>query len=359
MAIIGVIWHHATNAGKALALGDSEESFAAFVTNTVAVSGWRGVHLFFILSGFVLTQSYMRLRAHGLGSSHYYRRRMARLLPLYYLALLLLACYRVGGIHTEEYMRSILFYGLFGYVLFDPSHYAYLAIPGTSLGYEVIFSIAVPLIMKIKARIGGLALFAIYMVIGYVASGGGCYTWVQGIDPSFTWSCTSIYSCSYFFWGILLHDVYMSQQEKLERLPLPAVLCLFVIGLAVALCFAGTSPHSVEQFFRSVPNGSFYKSQLFVGGLSLATLSALASRGMVRQVLANRPIQLVGMMCYSLFIWHMTFVISFQIGRSGSAIGVNIVGISVMMILCFLSYRYIEFPTRPLQDLLPVRGSAT
>lgn len=364
MAIIGVIWHHATNAGRNALIASEGDSIYIYVINSIISSGWRGVHLFFVLSGFVLTASYSRLIHSGLDCKYYYKRRAARLLPIYYIALLILICYRLGGTDIGKYFSNLLFWGSFAYVFIDPSPYADLGIPGTSLGYEIVFSLAVPLVMRIYKKIGAVWLLIAYSMIAYAATSGSVYVWVRGINPSLTWTCTTIFHCMYFFWGILVYDLYVKYTKKTDDLPSFITIPAMISGLTVALFCTSTPLGPANVFFKTIENGYFFSSTLFIAGMSLSVFAALFSRGAMRWILTNRFLQLVGMMCYSLFIWHVSFLVAFQTGTPHSNVATNSVGILMMLIFCFLSYRYIEFPYRRLRELLPVRhrdrrGAAT
>ena len=85
LAILVVVMH---NAGFILSDYPSYGSTSEAVVTTVLSSGWVGVQLFFVLSGFLITGILLDTR----GSPNYFRsfyvRRALRIFPLYYAYLL-------------------------------------------------------------------------------------------------------------------------------------------------------------------------------------------------------------------------------------------------------------------------------
>jgi len=67
-----------------------------------------------------------------------------------------------------------------------------------------------------------------------------------------------------------------------------------------------------------------------VGSFLSATAVLLSKNRITRFVFANPIIQLLGMMCYSLYVWH--FMVLSRFGQ-----------IEACIILLLLTYRYVEF----------------
>jgi peptidoglycan/LPS O-acetylase OafA/YrhL len=69
-----------------------------------------------------------------------------------------------------------------------------------------------------------------------------------------------------------------------------------------------------------------------------------SSDGFLRFLFANRPIQIFGMMCYSLYVWHGVLIVPAGIAAPG---GYNVQNLGIyfawLLLLSALSYRYIEF----------------
>jgi peptidoglycan/LPS O-acetylase OafA/YrhL len=140
--------------------------------NMVFQIGWIGVDLFFVLSGFLIT----RILLHTKGAPNYFRRfyirRFLRIIPLYYLFLVMIALIMMyyRDINTKELIflrKNIIWMWLYVQniiISVESQSYSYNINHLWSLAVEEQFYIVWPLIVFILSR-RRLLLFALLMVI--------------------------------------------------------------------------------------------------------------------------------------------------------------------------------------------------
>src|SRR6185369_5357956 len=92
-------------------------------------------------------------------------------------------------------------------------------------------------------------------------------------------------------------------------------------------------------------------NNIFQLGFGLLTLSLLyMGQHFLRSLFTNKFIQLCGMMCYSLYLWHGNmrwfFIVDYSYLRIASYL-------FFLFFLSFLTYRYIEFGNKKLNEILP------
>lgn len=186
LAILLVLVHHLTPGG------DPNQGVRALVFKLAQI-GWSGVDLFFVLSGFLITGILLRGKAAGRPMSSFLMRRVLRIVPAYYLALLLVlvvvplltGAYPVPDVRLQApwwlYVSNMFpanFEALGG--LFGMSHF-------WSLAVEMQFYLLWPLLVYrlspqalVRAALGGLAL-ALVARAAAVALGAGwkvTYAWM-------------------------------------------------------------------------------------------------------------------------------------------------------------------------------------
>jgi peptidoglycan/LPS O-acetylase OafA/YrhL len=323
----------------------------AAVTNT-----WLAVNLFFILSGFVLYLPYARserplaARADYLG---FYRHRLRRLAPLF-LVNVAIALLLTNHVFNARFLAevTVMFSGTF---VFFPDWY----IPGAnivlwSLGLELCFSVLfVPLVLVIR-RFGLARTLAVVFALALATRLVGALTLPPIWHFNFYLNIIKdsiLGRLDDFLVGMALASIYARRAPGGSRLR-----SLLTGGAGVALALAGMVlwdlrilgkiPLWVAAFINLPVSLGF--GLVVVGAIDLGA----ASGALIRAVLRAYPLQLIGMMSYSLYVWH-NLAIRGVLGEHREAPA--LAAFSILLLLAAgASYRFIEFGhVRNARDLLP------
>lgn len=299
--------------------------------------GWAGVDLFFVLSGYLITGVLLR----GVGKPNYFRnfyaRRALRILPLYYLILILVA---------------VIYSGSLGYVSVSFFYLSNMApIFGVAASYPVLWSLAVEehfyliwpwLIARLKPH--RIWLFAAMIcftepAIRWMALSHG---WVHSAPwEEYTW-----FNCDGLAAGALIALFAHSRWYSRERLYWIGLVCAVLAGMISAFCLAPGPVGSalVLSFF----------TLLFVGFVAVVVSGAVPP---LTKLMCSRWLRRCGELSYFLYIihwlvldewdWHVgkypIFVVN-SIGRFGSLCLRAFVVFAICFALAELSRRYFEGP---------------
>ena len=330
LAIIGVLFQHI---GSGWAADSLSAVWAPLFTN-----GWTGVNLFFILSGFVLFLPYAsgrRRMAAGADAWHFYWRRCLRLMPLYYAAavvLLVLAGPVFGGpkFGTVGFGELATDLATARFVL-RPHHFGVaINYPLWSVGVEILFSLAFPAVALLVARLGMGRVLAAALVAAFVARVIGRLWDPHPLGPNFI--ADNIFGrIDEFVLGMAVAQFYLA-----GKIPAWARHLGWPGAALVLLAWAGFYQCQYQRFpmVAMAPLNNL----LDLGFLALL-VAALVGRK--HRVLAFAPLQVAGMMCYSLYIWHAPVLQSVQ-----PLYGITAT-LAVLLALSAISYRYIEFARTP------------
>lgn len=281
--------------------------------------GYLGVDLFFALSGYVIASAYLEAfrRASRGTYAQFMIRRFARVWPLHAATLLLYvgapACRAPGDLAGNLLMVQA--WGLIDHITCnEPSWsiscewFAYLAFPGLAW-----------LLLRSERRRAALGLAALGL------GGLGLLSWLHGNSLNVTFS-----------------------------LGLARAAFGFTIGAALCRGFAAAKPHAAFDgcgiLIIAAVGGMAAAGapDLLIAGLfgPLVLCIALAA-GLLRAVLAARPVVWLGEISYSLYLWHH-FLID-RLKDLGAEIATPA---AVGLVLCLiigvaaLSRRWIEQPAR-------------
>jgi peptidoglycan/LPS O-acetylase OafA/YrhL len=297
----------------------------------VAINAIGAVHLFFVLSGYVLAASAER-GGRAVDLAQFYVRRVFRIQPPFVVALLatwlLSLAYVVpspGEGVSPEYVRHLQADAapreLLAALAF-PGNAGGLLPHGYTLAVELIFSFLLPLMLWVSRRLHWAALLP-FAAWG-IGSELGPYAW-----PRYTLD---------FALGIGLYR----ERERLGRLFAAMSPALALALLVAALCVFTYPTWAVRPFERwAVIPFALGGSGLVAGALHLPRFAAL---------LSSRPVAALGRVSYSSYLLHfavlctLTRLIDHTLGVAEAAAFMLLVA-ALALAVAAASYRWIERPS--------------
>lgn len=275
---------------------------------TVAVQvATQGVAIFFLISGFLLYRPFLVARRSGerLPLSGYLRRRVARIVPGYWVALtLVIATGLASGVNVHNWW---VFYA-FGQVYSLQTIGQGMGVAWT-LCVEVSFYLALPLLAAAAAGLGGgrARIRGDVVLLAGLAAGSLLYR-AHFSNPLLDMPKTSTLP-GYFSWfalGMALALLSVeTQRGRAERVVL-------LVTRRPGVCWAGAIAGSVLQYELMRAHGRM-APLLSHFNYALVALLVLApgvfgerAGGMPRAVLRNRALTWVGVVSYGLYLYHYT-----------------------------------------------------
>ncbi len=312
--------------------------FPDFITN-----GFLGVDIFFVISGFVVTQSLIKNIDGGkaLGLKMFYTHRMKRILPALYfntiisivLCLLLIPPNELGSIFKTAASSVVglsnvaLLYAGFDY--FSPDLSLNPFVHTWSLGVEEQFYAIFPIVVVFatsifydKSRLKYLLFVA--TVISFI------YWLYLGLDSSVV---VAFYNPFARFWELLCGVLLYLFKDKIRNIKVAFILEVIVIMMfTVTLFYQVTWVNPILLNIIAV----FFAAIIVVG----------AGDSVFCVLLKNRLLVYIGKISYSLYLWHFTVFVLFD-----WTIGLEhpfyiVVSLIIAVVVSIISYKYIETPFR-------------
>ena len=309
--------------------------------------GFVGVDIFFVISGYLISSILLRESAAGEFSFlRFYERRLRRIIPALLVVLIVtVAVFQVlalpdqaqqtaeSGIAALLSLSNFYFWQTSGY--FAPAAEFTPLLHTWSLAVEEQFYLLFPVVILILLRfrvpikwvfvVGTIAAF----VLGY---------WLSGAKPSVAYYLLPARAWELAIGAVLAVGVLPAVRGALMREFLPAL----GIGLILFSMF----------YIR--------KDMLFPGWIALmpclgtAMVIHAGGRSWVAQrILAARPVVFVGLLSYSLYLWHWPVLTALRV-RTASVhldLPVAVSAIAATFLLAWASWRYVERPFRNKRDM--------
>jgi peptidoglycan/LPS O-acetylase OafA/YrhL len=339
-------WHITPNVAPA-----NEQLYPLFWLRT-------GVHLFFVLSGFLLFMPYAHwlLRLRAMPSARlFYLRRTLRVGPAYWTALAILGA---AAPWTAPRLFDVLAHSTFAFNALPGSLFSINGVFWT-MAIEVQFYALLPLLAVgsfVVARRRGALTAAAVLLIGLVIVSALSGFLGNRLDPTEShliltaligkWSVS--FFLSVFATGAAASIVYVyvtkvarlsEKQAKLVRL---SAAVGFVLGTLLAVGMAAAAPYESRY--------SFGKNILYGLAYGLIVLGVVLGPAVLRTLFESSVLRFVGLISYSLYLWH---AVAFA-AVSGALAGVHdanerfLLGICLMFMVAipvaYISYMFAERP---------------
>jgi peptidoglycan/LPS O-acetylase OafA/YrhL len=269
--------------------------------------GWMAVDLFFVISGFVIGLSaFGRIARQGLGFRRaFVRSRLARIVPLHYLALLVyLVAVEPALWGKSDFWPDLATHLLFIHNLFLP-YFGSINGPSWSLGTEMQFYLLMLLAAPWLAQARPLRILLLFVAIAWAWRWGAHALVLPGPLDRAYWAQTQLPGMlDEFAIGLLLARFVRapSGQSFLQRLGSDARIRLAALALAGLCWWAVLALHLRFDFWEQPLMAVFFRTALAAcAGITLLLLCAWPVR---HSALLRIPLY-VGTISYGIYLWHV------------------------------------------------------
>ncbi len=383
---------------KTLALGIWHPSSGiGLLTSALAMTGYVGVTLFFVLSAILLFMPYVRALLFGKpwpGVGQFYLRRIFRIWPGYYVSLALLILVLAPEYLQPGHLKDL---GLFLTFFMDSAPETYQKVNGPfwTLAVEWQFYLLLPLM--------ALGLRWLIRRVGKDSLRRRWWTLVGCLIGLFAWGIFSRYWGGYFVehadqtflvprsvLNVFIFFLYGSNGKYMED---------FAIGMLISSCFVLSRQVPIQHRLRSLSEGirrhslwiwgagilvllfmtmwdgnqwfrhsipvfdplygpyAWVSESGFALGFGLCVLALLFGPTALRLPFEWGPIRWIGLISYSLYIWHLPIILDFIphiqpiIPKWKPSLVYGLFWVCVLLIVIPFSYAFFRLIERPWMQL--------
>jgi len=318
------------------------------INKSIISGGFIGVDIFFVISGYLITQHIIRdIEKNRFSIIEFYRKRIKRIFPvlLVVIAVTLIISLTIQRPADTVIVARSSFASIFSmanvyfWLFLDTSYFAAESSESPllhlwSLGIEEQFYIFWPLILiLIYKSIKGLSFFIIFTLIATGSFLLGDYLYPT--NPSFVYYMLPTRAGELLIGALTAHAITRKGNLKI---PKNIVTTLSITG---AICIAGS------LIFLS-------KSQVFPGfraifptvGTALLIIAGHYGNSLATRILTLRPLIWVGLISYSAYLWHWPILAFARYSRLEIGLINGLLIFILTILLSWMSYYYIERPTR-------------
>jgi peptidoglycan/LPS O-acetylase OafA/YrhL len=323
LSILPVVWHHSTPRPLEGLLG----------------RGPLGVHLFFAISGFLITTLLLREKDErgSISLSGFYLRRALRIFPLYYAVLFLYAL-RTWFFVGDSPMRDHFFQSLPFYASYTTNWFVDFEVPhpvifgfSWSLSTEEQFYLTFPFVVAFARgwRVP-VIVAAGALVLDFAAEAGVLFA-----PSSLGFQIVTSISAPICLGALLAHALHLERSRRALALFLGRVASAPLALVFLAFCVA----------VDGAPLGMIHLAMVaLVGAVCFRSDNGLA------RVLELSPLRFVGKVSYGVYLFHVSVITALKSVVPSSAPLLFVLAMPITVLLAALSFRYFESPLLALKE---------
>ena len=303
--------------------------------------GFVGVDIFFVISGYLITSIILKEKSQDQFTlANFYERRARRILPALFTVILVciflsyfwmapgqMKEFGLSAVSAIVFISNVFFFKHSTY--FDAASEEMPLLHTWSLAVEEQYYIAFPIFILLTWRFGFKAMFSMIVGMLLISLALSEYGWRNHNTANF-------FLIPFRAWEILAGSVCAFLLFKKEQVN--ANEFLSVIGVTAIIA-------SVFLFNHQTPFPSLY-TVLPVGGAVLLILFCTPSTW-VGKLLSARSVVFLGLISYSLYLWHQPILAFYRIRFMEDYTLVHQSGIlALSVVIGYLSWKFIEAPFR-------------
>ena len=305
------------------------------INKNILPGGWLGVDIFFFISGYLISNKIIvDLKTNNFKLKNFYIKKIKRIIPALISSLVFTLPFayfllppRELQLFLESFQSSLLFYSNFYFENLDfynsPSTKYFPLLHTWSLSIEEQYYIVLPLLFLLIYNFKNKYIFKIILLIGTASL----------ILNFFDFGNSVFYQLPFRLWEFLFGVIFMFLENKLQFKKSGRVIGLFIICSSFVI------------FEDSLIN-EFYTKLLCLIGVFLYLVSSEETK-LINFLNRNKIIQQVGLMSFSLYLFHQPIFVFFRIYDT-KIDNLNslyyIILLIFLYIISLLNYKLVEKP---------------
>jgi len=353
IAILLVLWYHAPFLFRQLPeFSDQQNPWASLGPFwLMSLGGWRGVELFFVISGFLITLILIRVRGVK-GSLAFWERRALRILPLAFLYLVaLFALVTLGDpLHMLPNFDGWAWYAFYvGNIHIAINGWQPLAVMILwSLAIEEQFYLVWPFLVRmynaryvLSCSIGLIILAPFIRAVIFSAA---------DYPATYVFTFCRLDALASGAVIAVLYSAAESRQRLIAACKKLTVPALAIVMITVLVPFSPSFPPTRPWLFTVVGYS------LLAASFAVLLAASLGMEGPIKRLLTSRILMFLGRRCYGLYLWHVLAAALAVAALKHWEVGFYahiVLWLAILLTMASVSWLYFEEPILRFKRFLP------